>query len=49
MVWPIDADNAKMLLDIPFPVNYVLIHLNPFFALQKLGPLTTQKSSKSGL
>ena len=25
MVWSNDADDAKMLLDIPFPLNYVII------------------------
>ena len=26
MVWLTDADDAKMLLDIPFPMNYVIIN-----------------------
>ena len=25
MLWSTDADDAKMLLDIPFPMNYVII------------------------
>ena len=25
MVWSTDADDAKMLLDIPFPIDFVLI------------------------
>ena len=25
MVWSADTDDAKMLLDIPFPMNYVVI------------------------
>ena len=25
MVWCTDADDVKMLLDIPFPMNYVII------------------------
>ena len=26
MVWSTDTDDAKMLLDIPLPMNYVMIH-----------------------
>ena len=26
MVWSTDADDAKTLLDVPFPMNYVMIY-----------------------
>ena len=26
MVWPTDADDAKMLLEVPFPMNYVTLN-----------------------
>ena len=61
MVWSTDADDAKILPDIPFPMNYVIIdqlalHLvdatdviKIVAMLCKIGKINHQKALKFGL